>query len=207
MLPNIPASARVQVRRGAIACVRTFAAGCAGALLVLAGAPSTPSATDEAAMVEAESEIQSIFVHLPPTLPRQGPVRVVVALHGMGGNGEDFSREFLQMTDANNWLVVAPTIAYGHWTDPAQVANEEPVLIGWLNAYLDAWPVEVGLSVASRVLLLGYSRGAQLALRFAEFHPERVRGVAAVAAGTYTLPLSVDAANHSMTFPFGIADL
>lgn len=54
---------------------------------------------------------------------------------------------------------------------------------------------------------MGISRGAQLALRFAEFHPEQVRGVAAVAAGTYTLPTSFDAADGLIPFPLGLADL
>jgi len=56
-------------------------------------------------------------------------------------------------------------------------------------------------------LLLGHSRGAQLALRFTEFYPERVRGVAALSAGTYTLPFGVDAANQPLPFPFGVGDL
>jgi pimeloyl-ACP methyl ester carboxylesterase len=56
--------------------------------------------------------------------------------------------------------------------------------------------------------LFGHSRGAQLALRFTEVHPDQVAGVAAVSAGTYTLPEATDAATgQALDYPYGIADL
>jgi pimeloyl-ACP methyl ester carboxylesterase len=58
------------------------------------------------------------------------------------------------------------------------------------------------------VLLFGHSRGAQLALRFTEVHPDEVTAVAAVSAGTYTLPYSRDTrTGEALRFPFGVADL
>jgi pimeloyl-ACP methyl ester carboxylesterase len=65
-----------------------------------------------------------------------------------------------------------------------------------------------GYAVQPRVLLFGHSRGAQLALRFTEIHPQMVAGVAAVSAGTYTLPFSRDRhTGTTLNFPFGVADL
>ena len=186
---------------------RTVLAGTAAALLLVAGTSGIEGSSDVRAAAGANGEVRSVFVHLPPTASALGRLRVLVVLHGMGGNGEDFSRDFLATAEGNGWLVIAPTISYGDWTDPAQVASEEPALIEWLSKYLDVLPSVLAQNLAPRVLLVGHSRGAQLALRFAEFHPERVRGVAALAAGTYTLPFSVDAADHPMRFPFGIADL
>jgi pimeloyl-ACP methyl ester carboxylesterase len=57
------------------------------------------------------------------------------------------------------------------------------------------------------VLLFGHSRGAQLSLRFTEVHPEQVTAVAAVSAGTYTLPMALDSKGAEMDFPFGLADI
>jgi pimeloyl-ACP methyl ester carboxylesterase len=58
------------------------------------------------------------------------------------------------------------------------------------------------------VLLFGHSRGAQLALRFTEINPDQVAGVAAISAGTYTLPVSIDASSgQTLEFPYGIANL
>ena len=51
--------------------------------------------------------------------------------------------------------------------------------------------------VEPQVLVFGHSRGAQLALRFTEIHPELVAGVAAISAGTYTLPSDTTTAHNS----------
>jgi pimeloyl-ACP methyl ester carboxylesterase len=57
-------------------------------------------------------------------------------------------------------------------------------------------------------MLFGFSRGAQLAHRFAIAYPERTRAVAAMSAGTYTLPRAADAASGArLEFPYGTADL
>src|SRR5712664_3738380 len=155
----------------------------------------------------AGTPIRSVFVRAPRggTLPGK-PLQVLLALHGMGGNGEDFSKELLEQADRYGWLIVAPTIAYGDWTNPNVVSREEPVLIRALTDYLDQLPQVTGLQLRRLVLVLGHSRGAQLAHRFAEFRPDKVLAVAALSAGTYTLPLS-SGPQGSMSFPFGVKDL
>ena len=57
-----------------------------------------------------------------------------------------------------------------------------PALIAWLADYLQTLGQRTVCPIESRVLLFGHSRGAQLALRFTEIHPEQVAGVAAVSA-------------------------
>jgi pimeloyl-ACP methyl ester carboxylesterase len=133
-------------------------------------------------------------------------LQVLLALHGMGGNGEDFAKDLAEQADKYGWLLVAPTIDYGDWKNPAVVAQEEPVLIKALADYLDQLPRSTGLRTRRQVLILGHSRGAQLAHRFAEFRPERVLAVAALSAGTYTLPKS-SGPQGALSFPFGIKDL
>ena len=165
-------------------------------ILVLAAALLWPATVSIAAspgtnVALAGTPIRSVFVRAPHggTLPGK-PVQVLLALHGMGGNGEDFSKELVDQADRYGWLIVAPTIAYGDWTNTNVVAREEPVLIHALVDYLDQLPLLTGLQTRRLVLLLGHSRGAQLAHRFAEFRPDKVLAVAALSAGTYTLPLS-----------------
>jgi poly(3-hydroxybutyrate) depolymerase len=153
------------------------------------------------------AEVSDVFVRLPQS-SASGPLQVLVALHGMGGNGNDFGSALDQQADANGWLIVAPTIKYGDWTNPDGVAHEDPALIAWLSDYLNTISQRTGLPVQPRVLLFGHSRGAQLALRFTEIHPDQVAGVAAISAGTYTLPVSTDArSGEALDFPYGIADL
>jgi pimeloyl-ACP methyl ester carboxylesterase len=151
--------------------------------------------------------VHSVHVRQPRTMPNGAPAQVLVALHGLGGNGELFANHLVAHADRNGWLVVAPTIQYGDWTDPNQIANEDPRLIRWLADYLDQLPSILGQPIRPRVLLIGHSRGAQLAHRFALFQPERVLAVAALAAGTYTLPYERSAEGAVMRFPFGMADM
>src|SRR5216683_5417051 len=155
----------------------------------------------------AGTPIRSVFLRAPRggTLPGK-PVQVLLALHGMGGTGEEFSKDLVEQADRYGWLIVAPTIAYGDWTNPSVVSREEPVLIRALADYLDQLPQLTGLQTRRLVLILGHSRGAQLAHRFAEFRPDKVLAVAALSAGTYTLPLS-SGPQGSMSFPFGVKDL
>jgi pimeloyl-ACP methyl ester carboxylesterase len=146
--------------------------------------------------------IRSVYLRAPRGAANSDkPLQVLVALHGMGGNGEDFTRDLIEQADRYGWLIVAPTMAYGDYMNPNVVAQEDPVLIRALSNYLDQLPQITGMNVRRRILLLGHSRGAQLAHRFAEFQPDRVLAVAALSAGSYTLPSSVGA------FPYGIKDL
>jgi pimeloyl-ACP methyl ester carboxylesterase len=155
----------------------------------------------------AGTPIRSVYVRAPQRNPSPGkPLQVLLALHGMNGNGVDFSRDLVEQADHYGWLLVAPTIDYGDWTNPNVVAREEPILIRALADYLDQLPQLTELPVRHLVLVLGHSRGAQLAHRFAEFRPDKVLAVAALSAGTYTLPL-VAGPQGGMSFPFGVKDL
>jgi pimeloyl-ACP methyl ester carboxylesterase len=178
---------------------------CCLALLMVAttwpspGVPAAAAATDAPNLTG--TPIRSVFFRPPANASTDKPLQVLMALHGMGGDGEAFSRDLIEQADTYGWAIIAPTIAYGDWTDPAQVAREDPILIRALLDYLDTIPERTGWQVRPEVLLLGHSRGAQLAHRFAEFRPDRVLGVAALSAGTYTLPA------NGMGFPYGLKDL
>jgi pimeloyl-ACP methyl ester carboxylesterase len=172
--------------------------------LLAPGSVSASTVTELA--VAGGAEVKNVYVRMPRTVDQE-PLQVVIALHGMGGNGPDFAAPLATMADQNQWMVVAPTINYGDWTDPAQIAREEPALIAWLSDYIDHLDERTGAPVEPRVLLFGHSRGAQLALRFTELHPEQVTAVAAVSAGTYTLPMSLDSKGAEMDYPYGVADV
>ncbi|MCA1644869.1 MAG: alpha/beta fold hydrolase [Chloroflexi bacterium] len=175
-------------------------------VLVLWTIPARTALAPVAKAAELPLSIPSVYLHLPRDPQPNQPVQVLVALHGMGGNGEQFASGLLREAERNHWLVVAPTIDFGDWTDPVQVAQEDPRLIRWLSGYLEHLDQYAGVPVKPRVLLLGHSRGAQLAHRFAFFEPQRVLAVAAVAAGTYTLPSERGPQGGLMRFPFGMAD-
>ena len=147
--------------------------------------------------------IRAVFVRAPESVPVGGqPLMALLALHGMGGSGEAFSKDLAEAADHYGWVIVAPTIEYGDWTNPEVVAREDPRLISALSDYLDQLPERTGLQIQRQILVLGHSRGAQLAHRLAEFRPDRVLAVAALSAGTYTLPQT-----NGSVFPFGLEDM
>ena len=185
-----------------VAAVAVIAPGGAAAVL------AAPAPSFAALRVAGAAEVSDVYVRAPQNAQPEQLLQVVIALHGMGGNGADFGSALAARADNYGWLLVAPTINYGDWTDPNQITHEDPALVAWLSDYIQNLSDRTGYAVQPKVLLFGHSRGAQLALRFSEIHPEQVAGVAAVSAGTYTLPLTRDAVSGKvLDFPFGVADL
>jgi pimeloyl-ACP methyl ester carboxylesterase len=185
---------------------RIWIASVATAIAVLLATPALASSPPAASVISG-TPIRSVYVRAPLGGTQPGkPLQVLLALHGMGGNGEAFAKDLQEQADKYGWLLVAPTIEYGDWTKPELVAREDPLLIRVLSDYLDLLPQTIGSPVRRNVLVLGHSRGAQLAHRFAEFRPDSVLAVAALSAGTYTLPLSAGPSGP-LSFPFGIKDL
>src|SRR5262249_2533972 len=153
---------------------RTLLRLCLPLALILGGAwlLGAPAIADPATVTDplAGPPIRSVYLRAPLHVPSPNrPMQVLLVHHGMGGNGPDFSRDLLDQADRFGWFIVAPTIEYGDWTNPDVVAQEEPLLIQALGAYLDGLPGQLGMPVRHLVLILGHSRGAQLAHRFAEF--------------------------------------
>jgi len=147
---------------------------------------------------------------VPPNEPTDQPVQVLVALHGFGGQGQAFANQFLSVADANQWVLVAPTLNYASLTDPAATRADDLRITRELMAMLADLPQRSGLSVRDRVLLLGFSRGGSMAERFALLHPELVVAVAALSGGAYTVPQNCVTQNgvvESLPLPLGTADL
>jgi poly(3-hydroxybutyrate) depolymerase len=126
------------------------------------------------------------------------PVTIVLVLAGLGGDGRAFAEEFVPTAEAKGWLLIAPSPDY----DPA---TNETLL--WADQRVDDELVSMvdsvmatSFHVAPRIDVVGFSRGAQSAHRFALRHPERVNALASFSAGTYTMPTS------SQPYPLGMGD-
>jgi poly(3-hydroxybutyrate) depolymerase len=184
-----------------------------------AGAPPDPSsigdpsrdagaASPASLSPELNLRVGNFWVHVPSGAAR--PLRVLVALHGMSGSGEEMAQMVGAQTDDHGWAVVAPTFSYGDWRDPAQVRREAGRELPLLFEFLDGLPDIVGSAIEPQVFFYGFSRGGQDANRFALAYPERVAGVAIIASGTYTLPFEAlrgDDGNTTLPLPYGVADL
>ncbi len=152
------------------------------------------------------------LLYQPATLAPAGPVRLVVALHGMGGDGLGIAQPFFGLAESHGWLLAAPTFDYGDWHDPIRVRSDDIAFGAALNALIADVPRRSGRQVLPGAFLIGFSRGAQLADRYAFFHPEHLAAVASLSAGTYTLPqpggdLKGDGGQEPLLLPFGTADM
>jgi predicted esterase len=183
------------------------------AIVVVPAASGEAAAAPQPAAAPEPSPAQDLvfddyYVHVPPGV--KDPAPVLVALHGMGADGRSMCDSVRAWSDREGWVLVGPTFSYGDWTDPSVVAAEGPRTLPRIAKILDDLPATIGHPVQSKVVLYGFSRGAQTAERFAMMYPDRVRGAVLMSAGTYTLPLretSVDGRAQRLNYPFGIADV
>ena len=165
---------------------------------------SPPTQPDAARYVAAEPLPTYTFV--PPPAANGQPVRLVVALHGMGDNGANMAAMLGPMAAQNGWALLAPTMPYRDYRDP-ELVRRDGELLPRLRSLIDALPARTGLTFQPRVLLFGFSRGSQEAIRFSLMFPDYTLGVAGLSAGSYTLPSTSYADGRALKYPFGTADV
>ncbi len=156
------------------------------------------------------SEPLELFLHLPPDTTTLEPLRVLIVLHGMGVRGDVFAQNLIADADRNHWLLVAPTLPYHDVMDPVKLSEDDVQFAGMLRDMLDGLPKKLGLKLHRHVMVFGFSRGAQLAHRFALFYPERVDTVASISAGSYTLPTEKrtnEKGAQILPLPYGVGDM
>ncbi len=165
----------------------------------VAAAPDAPTITTD-----------DYFLYVPKNVDAREPLQVLVTVHGMGGDGQSFCQDLINRADANGWVIVAPTFHYRDYKVTANVTGDDSVMLPRLKQIIDQLPQRTGLTFKGKVMLYGFSRGAQIVHRFAEWYPEQVLAVALFSAGSYTLPkmgMMTDGSPQNMAFPFGVADL
>ena len=140
-----------------------------------------------------------LFVPDSVTTQPAGLATLVIVLPGLGNDGRDLAQEFVSAAEEHRWLLLAPSPDY----DP--MANESLTLADLrvdesLVALADQIMAQPRFHIAPAIDVVGFSRGAQSAHRFALRHPERVAALATLSAGTYTMPTS------SESYPLGIGD-
>lgn len=151
-----------------------------------------------------------LYIYVPASARQAQPAQILVAMHGMGGDGPSFCQNLLAAADRNGWIVVAPTFKYQDYKNPALVLQDDTAFLPRLRDMIDSVPARTGLLTRNKVLLYGFSRGAQAVHRFATFYPERVLAVAATSAGSYTLPLNtmlVNGRSQTLPMPYGVATM
>lgn len=193
------------------------------ALLVIAfGAAWSPAGTGRVALAEvhpgrsaptakfvaAEPFTDYTFVPAPDSNGK--PARLLVALHGTGGIGADMATMLKPMAQQYGFAILAPTLPYRDYFNP-DLVRRDGELLPRLKATIDALPARTGQKLLPQVVLFGFSRGSQEALRFSLMYPEFTAGVAGLSAGSYTLPSTTISDGSTVTkalpYPYGTADV
>jgi hypothetical protein len=165
------------------------------------------SLEDQAATV-GDPVLRPAGLYVPAELGVSRPVPVLLALHGYSSNGEAIAARLRACAEQYGWLLVAPTMVYRDYFDPDQLRLDAQENLPEVHVILDRVRAAVsGFIVQPRLIVYGFSRGAQMAERFALLYPDEVAAVATLSAGSYTLPTSEDFQHNPLRFPFGVADL
>ena len=187
--------------------VNTRPAEAANANAFLYGEESTASALPrEIAARYVAADPLPTYTFVPPPAPSGQPVRLIVALHGMGGNGADMAAMLGPLAAQQGWALLAPTMPYRDYRDP-ELVRRDGELLPRLRSLIDALPARTGLTFQPRVLFFGFSRGSQEAIRFSLMFPDHTLGVAGLSAGSYTLPSTSFSDGRALKYPFGTADV
>jgi poly(3-hydroxybutyrate) depolymerase len=139
-----------------------------------------------------------------PTAP------VVIVMHGVGRNGEDYFNDWLPHAQARKFLLIVPEFSkeefpgvecynYGNTVDTAgRPRPRAEWSFSMIEPIFDAVRARTG-SAAERYHLFGHSAGAQFVQRFIYFVPAaRVARVVSANAGWYMLP------DLATAFPYGL---
>ncbi|HHO75821.1 MAG TPA: polyhydroxybutyrate depolymerase [Deltaproteobacteria bacterium] len=116
---------------------------------------------------------------------------VIMVLHGSKGTGHDIRGQsgyrFDVLSDTEKFLVVYPDGYKKHWNDcrnaPSDAAHREDVDdVGFILALAEMCTQRWGTG-SINVFAAGFSNGAHMCYRLAIEAPDRIAGIAAVAAG------------------------
>jgi pimeloyl-ACP methyl ester carboxylesterase len=140
--------------------------------------------TTRSALAGPSAALPPFTFRLPSAMDRSTPATVLLLLHGMNASGSEMMSSFADEADRNGWILLAPQLRYRDWTDPEQVKRDESELLPALRALLDSAPESIGMRLKPKAVVFGFSRGAQLAERFALAYPDSVKAVVTASAGT-----------------------
>lgn len=204
--PVRPRSTVVPMRRALVGVLGlALGLGIASAGFVLApaldGRWQTATATRDPSIADRlarDPRTPLLFVPESVTRDPAAPVTLVVVLPGLGGIGRDLAEGFVPAAEADRWLLLAPSPDYDPKDASESLEAADLRVDNELVALIDHVLARPGVQATPRVDLVGFSRGAQQAHRFALRHPERVNALASFSAGTYTMPTSLQ------PYPLGV---
>ncbi|HZO33387.1 MAG TPA: OpgC domain-containing protein [Chloroflexota bacterium] len=203
MLPSLLAHQRRQVLIGAASGLLLVVA----ATTVLVAGPVRASRSADPTDLTVDA---GLLRYIPQDAPPDRPLTVLLVLHDADTTGPEAARSLLVPASQNGWAVIAPTLAYGEWSDPEQVVGEMLVQLPLLRELVQPGEAWEDRPIGERVLVLGEGRGAHTAVAFALFYPESTSAIATVGPAPCVVPSTAQLATPDappLPFPYGVDDL
>lgn len=154
--------------------------------------PTTPLPTFRAS---SDADVPECFI----ANPRQSR-DVLVAVHGISRNVGEIAMRFAIHPAFSRMTIIAPLFTeerFGRFQElRARHPDQTPADAGLIRL-LDKLAPELGITT-DRFALFGFGGGAQMAHRFAMFHPQRVSRLCAASADWYSMPRT------DLPYPYGI---
>jgi polyhydroxybutyrate depolymerase len=157
-----------------------------------AGEPAEPGNTVSRSLQHADLD-RTYRLHLPRDFRAGAPVPLVIAIHGLGMNGEgmELFTDFSPVADEHGFAVVYPdglNRMWRFWERPElgdQVKDEPGYVddVGYIAALIDSLVAE-GLVNPRRVYATGLSNGGYMSNRLACLLPDKIAAIAPVAGTT-----------------------
>lgn len=182
----------------------------ASGLRAHAAEPATPTAAPARTnftYTQAGKHVK-VWYYSAPGLPADAPV--VIVMHGVGRNGEDYLNDWAAAAAEKHFLLAVPEFSkaefpgdegynYGNTVDLAgRPLPRDQWSFGMIEPIFDALLARTGHHAAT-YLLYGHSAGAQFVQRFLYFTPQaRVAHAVGANAGWYMLP------DLGVAFPYGL---
>ena len=167
--------------------------------MVRSGGPGTPIPRQLVVRRALRTDpTQEYLLYVPGRGGEGAPL--FVAAHGISRNAEEHATLFAPFAEQRGVVLVAPCFDPDTHDDYQRLGRDGRGRRAdhALDAILDEVRSLTGAR-GGKVLLFGFSGGAQFAHRYTMLHPDRVERAVVAAAGWYTFP------DSSIPYPYGIA--
>lgn len=128
-------------------------------------------------------------LHVPSSYNSKKPIPLVLAFHGVGGNGKEMANMtgFSPLAEQSGFIVVYPDAIRNHWDARRSSQPETTNDVGFISALIDDLGQRYTLD-RRRIYVTGFSNGGTFAYRLACELSNKITAIAAISA---TMPENV----------------
>ncbi len=128
-------------------------------------------------------------LHVPSSYNSKKPIPLVLAFHGVGGNGKEMAKMtgLSQLAEQSGFIVVYPDAIRNHWDARRSNQPETTNDVGFISALIDDLGQRYTLD-PRRIYVTGFSNGGTFAHRLACELSNKITAIAAISA---TMPENV----------------